>query len=45
MYQYVKYLKTDFIIIIEKNYENLGLEKYDICYVGSELLRKVDEEI
>ena len=32
-------------IIIEKNYENLGLEKYDICYVGSELFRKVDEEI
>ena len=32
-------------IIIEKDYKNLNLKRYDICKVSNALLRKTDEDI
>ena len=32
-------------IIIEKDYKNFNLKKYDICKVSNALLRKTDEDI
>jgi len=32
-------------IIIEKNYKQYNLYKYDLCIVNSELLKKVDEDV
>ena len=32
-------------ILIEKTYRIYGLEKYDICIVSTDLLKKVEEEV
>ena len=42
---YVSFNNDFYNIIIEKNYKNYDLKKFDICYVKSDLLKKVEEDI